>query len=346
MRTIQSPRSMRIGLTYDLREPYLESGLSEEETAEFDRPETIDAIAEALGALGHEPARIGGIRDLTHALGQGVSFDLVFNLAEGLKGTARESQVPALLDAFGIPYTFSDPFTLALALHKATAKTIVRAAGVATAPFILLREQTAPREIPLEYPLFVKPEAEGSGMGIGGQSRVSDRCDLERAIARLRTWYAGPILIESFLPGREFTVGILGTGQAARPLGTLEIKARSSSDQAAYGYLAKEEYDERIDYRLVEDGLASRAAGLALQVHRILNCQDASRVDIRLDSSGEPCFLEINPLAGLHPVRSDLVILASARGWSYRDLIQAILQSALERIQEATAPRQVRPVHA
>ncbi|EQD53762.1 D-alanine--D-alanine ligase, partial [mine drainage metagenome] len=117
---------MRIGLTYDLREPYLESGLSEEETAEFDRPETIDAIATGLYALGHETRRIGGIRDLTRALGRGESFDLVFNLAEGLGGTARESQVPALLDAFGIPYTFSGPLTLALALHKAITKTIVR----------------------------------------------------------------------------------------------------------------------------------------------------------------------------------------------------------------------------
>ncbi|MHB1543805.1 MAG: D-alanine--D-alanine ligase family protein [Gammaproteobacteria bacterium] len=337
---------MRIGLTYDLREPYLESGLSEEETAEFDRPETIDAIAEALGALGHEPLRIGGIHDLTRALGRDESFDLVFNLAEGLRGTARESQVPALLDAFGIPYTFSGPLTLALALHKAVTKTIVRDQGVATAPFVLIREQEAPPTIPLDYPLFVKPEAEGSGMGIYGQSKVTDRNALDRAVRALRVWRAGPILVESFLPGREFTVGILGSGQDAQPLGVLEIQARSSEDQAAYGYLAKEEYDQRIDYRLVEDDAATQAAALALKTHRILGCQDASRVDIRLDPTGEPCFLEINPLAGLHPVRSDLVILARARGWSYTDLIRAIIHSALERTRGHPLPLERRPTHA
>ncbi|EQD51891.1 protein containing D-alanine--D-alanine ligase, partial [mine drainage metagenome] len=320
---------MRIGLTYDLREPYLESGLSEEETAEFDRPETIDAIATGLYALGHETRRIGGIRDLTRALGRGESFDLVFNLAEGLGGTARESQVPALLDAFGIPYTFSGPLTLALALHKAITKTIVREQGVATAPFVLIREQEPPPVISLDYPLFVKPEAEGSGMGIHGQSRVASRNELDQAVRRLRTWHAGPILVESYLPGREFTVGILGSGPAAQVLGVLEIRARASEDRAAYGYLAKEEYDQRIDYLLVEDDEASRAATLALRAHHILDCRDASRVDIRLDQSNEPCFIEINPLAGLHPVRSDLVILAHARGWSYTDLIGAIIQSAL-----------------
>ena len=335
-------RSMRIGLTYDLREPYLESGLSEEETAEFDRPETIDAIAEALSALGHTICPIGGIRELVRALGGGASFDLVFNLAEGLRGTARESQVPALLDAFGIPYTFSGPLTLAMALHKSVTKTILGDLGVTTAPFIVIREQAAPIAIPIGYPLFVKPDAEGSGMGIDEDSRVADRGELDRLVSRLRTLYAGPILVEPYLPGREFTVGILGSGQAAYPLGVLEIKGRTSEDQAAYGYRAKEEYDLRIDYLLAEDERATQASDLALRAHRALNCLDASRVDIRLDREGQPSFLEINPLAGLHPVRSDLVILARARGWSYADLIRAIVESALARIHRA--PNEALPV--
>lgn len=334
---------MRVGLTYDLRETHLDAGLSEEESAEFDRPETIEAIARALETLGHEPWPIGGIRDLTRVLARGESFDLVFNLAEGRTGTARESQVPALLDAFEIPYTFSGPLTLALALHKAVTKTLVRDQGVATAAFALIRGREPPAHLPLDYPLFVKPEGEGSGMGIYPHSRVDDPDGLKSMVARLRHWYTGPILVESYLPGREFTVGIVGSGEAARVLGVLEIQARSPEDQVAYGYEAKEEYDQRIDYVLVEDEAASRAAALALRVHRILDCRDASRADIRLDASGNPCFIEINPLAGLHPVRSDLVILARARGWAYTDLIGTIIRSALERYPAPPTTRSLGP---
>ena len=126
---------MKIGLTYDLRSDYLAQGFGLEETAEFDRVETIDELAGALERLGHEVVRIGNVRALASALTSGERFDLVFNIAEGLHGFGREAQVPALLDAFGIPYTFSDPLTQALGLDKAVAKQVVRDAGVPTAPF-------------------------------------------------------------------------------------------------------------------------------------------------------------------------------------------------------------------
>lgn len=168
-------------------------------------------------------------------------------------------------------------------------------------------------------------------MGIDSGSRVDDQAGLEQRIRLLRTRFSGPLLIEPYLPGREFTVGILGSGQRARVLGILEILARTPEDQAAYGYLAKEEYDIRINYRPVPTSREPAVAELALSVHRLLECDDASRVDIRLDAESQPLFLEINPLAGLHPLRSDLVILARAQGWSYPKLIGAILESALSR---------------
>jgi D-alanine-D-alanine ligase len=322
---------MRIGLTYDLREPYLAAGLTEEETAEFDRPETPAAISEALRGFGHETVTIGSLPALVDALARGERYDLVFNIAEGLRGTARESQVPALLDAYGIPYTFSGPLTLALALHKGYAKRIVRDAGLPTAPFFVVADCELPAPDLLDYPLFVKPAAEGSGMGIGPGSRVDDRASLKERIQALRTRFRSPLLVEHYLPGREFTVGILGSASCARVLGILEIDAKAPGDRAAYGFLAKEEYDTRIDYRPVPVDHEPFVAELALAVHRLLECDDASRVDIRLDGQGRPLFLEINPLAGLHPIRSDLVILASAQGWSYPTLIGAILESALSR---------------
>jgi D-alanine-D-alanine ligase len=322
---------MRIGLTYDLRESYLAAGHTEEETAEFDRPETPAAIREALSGFGHEVVAVGSLPALVEALARGERYDLVFNIAEGLRGTARESQVPALLDAYGIPYTFSGPLTLALALHKGHAKRIVQDAGLPTSPFFVLKGQELPETVPLDYPLFVKPAAEGSGMGIDSDSRIDNRAGLEQRIRILRTRFSGPLLVERYLPGREFTVGILGTGQSARVLGILEIDAKTPEDRAAYGYLAKEEYDTRIDYRPVPSGQEPAVAALALAVHRLLECDDASRVDIRLDGEDRPLFLEINPLAGIHPLRSDLVILARAQGWSYSMLIGAILESALSR---------------
>src|SRR5581483_5078997 len=126
---------MRIGVTYDLRSDYLAMGYGEEETAEFDSEITINAICDALTGLGWRVERIGNVRRLVEALGAGKRWDAVFNFCEGLKGVSREAQVPALLEAFDIPYVFSDPLTLALTLDKAMTKRVVRDAGVPTADF-------------------------------------------------------------------------------------------------------------------------------------------------------------------------------------------------------------------
>src|SRR5688572_17934224 len=164
--TLTAGSPMHIGLTYDLRQDYLAAGFSEDETAEFDREGTISSIAAALQQLRHKTDRIGHAKQLIARLAAGDRWDLVFNIAEGLTGIAREAQVPAILDVYGIPYTFSDPLVMALTLHKGLTKTVVRAGGVPTAPFALVEQPADLESLQLPFPLFAKPVAEGTGKGV------------------------------------------------------------------------------------------------------------------------------------------------------------------------------------
>jgi D-alanine-D-alanine ligase len=324
---------MRVGLTYDLRDDYLAAGYSEEAAAEFDRPETIDAIAGALGELGHTPVRIGHLAALAGRLLAGERWDLVFNIAEGLHGLARESQVPALLDAWRVPYTFSDPLVLSLSLHKAMAKRVVRDAGVATPDFRLVAEEGEAEAIDLPFPVFCKPVAEGSSKGVTPASRAATAEDLRRVCRDLLARFDQPVLVEAYLPGREMTVGILGSGRGAEALGVLDVVLRPGAESGIYSFHNKEHYDVFVDYRLAGDPGARAAAELALAAWRALGGRDAGRVDVRCDAAGRPHFLEVNPLAGLHPERSDLAILAGRVGLGYRGLIGRIVQSAVDRSQ-------------
>ena len=323
---------MRIALTYDLRDDYLAAGHSEEEAAEFDRPETIDGIAQALAALRHSPVRVGNLAALAARLLAGERWDLVFNIAEGLYGLARESQVPALLDAWRIPYTFSDPLVLALSLHKGMTKRVVRDAGVPTPDCRLVEEEADLDVVDLPFPLFCKPVAEGSSTGVTPASRVAGP-DALRAVCRdLLARFRQPVLVEEYLPGRELTVGILGTGRNAVVLGVLEVLLRSGAESGIYSFHNKEHYEALVDYRVADDADARAAGEVALAAWRVLGGRDAGRVDLRFDARGRPCFLEVNPLAGLHPVRSDLAIIARRVGLGYQGLIGRIVQSAQERV--------------
>ncbi|MBI1900479.1 MAG: D-alanine--D-alanine ligase [Planctomycetia bacterium] len=325
---------MRIGLTYDLRPVYLAEGFSEEETAEFDRPDTIDAIQRALRELGHETDRIGHARQLVERLARGDRWDLVFNIAEGLRGIGREAQVPAILDVYGVPYTFSDPLVLALALHKGLTKVVVQQAGIRTADFAVVRTAAELDRVELPLPLFVKPAAEGTGKGISGASKIVDRAVLARLGRELLARYRQPVLIERYLPGREFTVGLVGTGERSRVLGTLEIVLRGAAEAGVYSYANKEQCEELVEYVLVrpDDPVVADSERLALSAWRALDCRDAGRIDLRCDESGRPCFLEANPLAGLHPEHSDLPLLCTRLAIAYKTLIEWIVESASERV--------------
>lgn len=324
---------MKIGLTYDLRQDYLDAGYGELETAEFDRPDTIEAIAGALTALGHEPVRIGNIRQLAARLVAGERWDLVFNIAEGLSGYGREAQVPALLESYGIPYTFSDPLVMALSLHKGMAKRVVRDCGLATSDFRIVDTLTDVARLNAPFPLFAKPVAEGTGKGVTAASKILNARQLREVCGELLESFQQPVLVERYLPGREFTVGLLGTGASATVLGTAEIRLLSGAEADVYSYTNKEFCEERVEYVRIPGGpLQARIETLALACWRCLGCRDAGRVDIRLDAEGEPQFLEVNPLAGMHPEHSDLPIIATLVGLSYQELIGVIVGSAAERI--------------
>ena len=323
---------MRIGFTYDLRSDYLALGYGEEETAEFDKEETIAAIETELSALGYTVDRIGHIKTLAARLSAGHKWDLVFNICEGLRGTGREAQVPALLDAFDIPYVFSGPVTLGLTLDKSLTKHVVRNLGIPTADFAVITRPEDIAKVQLDFPLFLKPVSEGTGKGISHKSRVNDVGALTHVAMDLLERFRQPVLVETYLPGREFTTGVVGQGNDARVLGTMEVLFTDAAEGSDYSYLNKADYEDRVQYQPVFGELAQTCEKVALAAWKGLGCVDGGRVDLRMDSSGRLCFIEVNPLAGLNPVHSDLPILCRLHAISYRDLIVEIMTQARKRL--------------
>jgi len=322
---------MKVGITYDLRTDYLAMGYSETETAEFDKADTIEGIEAAIRSFGHETDRIGHLRNLMGRLVAGESWDLVFNIAEGLYGFGREAQVPALLDAWRINYTFSDPLVLSLSLHKGMTKRVLRDLGLRTPDFVVVESDEDIAGVHLPFPLFAKPVAEGTGKGVSALSKINDAAQLDRACRQLLRDHHQPVLVEEYLSGREFTVGIVGTGKRARALGTMEIVLRSNAEDGGYSYENKDKYEDRVDYVLVDDSMAKEAEELAVAAWRGLGCRDAGRIDLRADAQGKVSLIELNPLAGLNPTHSDLPILCRKLGIPFNQLVGWILEEAMLR---------------
>lgn len=323
---------MKIGLTYDLRQDYIDMGYGEEETAEFDKESTIEGIEGALKTLGHTTERIGHVKSLVNALAQGKKWDLVFNIAEGMFGIAREAQVPALLDAYEIPYVFSDAFTLAVTLDKGLTKSIIRNLGLPTADFFVLKDIEEIDQVNLPYPLFAKPIAEGTGKGINANSKITNKEQLKEVCQNLLTEFKQPVLIETFLSGDEFTVGITGTGDEAKVVAVMEIILGEKAEAEIYSYSNKDNYEDRVTYRLASEDAAKKCEELALAAWRGLKCRDGGRIDVRMDSNGVVNFIEVNPLAGLNYLTSDLPIMCGLIGKEFNDLIKDIITSAQKRV--------------
>ncbi len=325
---------MRIGIAFDLKGDFpIDRGLPDDWLEEYDSEGTIQALQGAIEALGHDAVRLGGGITFLERMST-TPVDLVFNLAEGSKGRNREAHIPALLEMLEIPYTHSDPLTLAVTLDKEMAKRIVLSEGIPTPAFKLIRNQRDTEDIRYPFPLFVKPAYEGSSKGIRSHSRVEGEEELHREIHRLLKDYGTPILVETFLPGREFTVGVLGNG-SPYVLGIMEIApSEGSFEDFIYSVTMKREYDQRVRFSCPPDlpqQLLRQIEEIALDSYTVLGCRDVARIDIRLGEDGRPYFLEANPLPGLAPGYSDLVILADFMGWSYEHLIGAILRHAFER---------------
>lgn len=320
---------MRIGLTYDLRSWYLERGYTMDETAEFDKEETVAALEKVLTRLGYITERIGNVFELVEKLASGSRWDMVFNITEGLYGDGRESVVPALLDQYRIPYVFSGPVVMGISLNKYYARLVVNAAGVPVSPGIIA---ATPEEVKnaatLTYPLFVKPVAEGTGKGITTRSIIKNREDLEVLVPELLNKYNQPVLIEEYLPGREFTVGVTGSGADACVIGGMEVICK---DNLPYSVEVKENYQDIVRYIVIDDTYRDECNDVALAAWRALGGVDAGRIDLKADRKGRICFIEANPLAGLNPIHSDLPILSRLSGTEYEVLLEKIMDSAKER---------------
>jgi D-alanine-D-alanine ligase len=337
---------MRIGLAYNQKPDPAASADKPPSTtdafAEWDEPTTIAAVAQALGLFG-DVVRLEAVASFPQQLSR-ARPDLVFNMAEGLHGVNRESHVPAICEFLGVPYTGSDPLTLALALHKGRAKEVLAQRGIPTAPFIEIAAPADLAALRLPLPLFVKPVAEGSGKGIYSNNLCTTDAQVRERVATLIEEYRQPVLVETYLPGREFTVAILGNGPAARclPLVAFDFSTLPAGAPPIYGYEAKWIWDS-VDRQLaiyecparLTDALGGAIERVALAAYRALGCRDWCRVDVRLDAAGVPNVVELNPLPGILPdPRDNSCFPKAARvaGMSYDALIQEVVRIAWRRI--------------
>ena len=306
---------MRIGLCFNLKPP----GATGDQYEEFDSEETISARESALIASGHDVVRLGWGSEMLDRL-RDQPVDGVFNIAEGMGGRGRESQVPAVLEMLGIPCSGSSALSIGLTLDKALAKRVAQSAGIATAPFEVMEARVSTPA--LHFPLFAKPAAEGSSMGITDRSLCRDEHELSAAIERLQKY--GPVLVEEFLPGDEYTVGVVD----GEVLGAMQVIPRQHEPDFIYSLDVKRDYLNRVEYRLVEDEDVKK---VALDVWRAFDLRDVARIDVRRDRDGVPNFVEVNPLPGVHPINSDLVIIARLLGIAHVTLIGRIIYAATRR---------------
>jgi D-alanine-D-alanine ligase len=321
-----------------------------DDAVEYDREETVESISQSLRGVGHEAFHLEGDETLMEALREHKP-DFCFNICEGLRGDARESHVPAILEMLGVPYTGSRVLANAISLEKVIAKRIWRDRGLPTVPFQLFNDPEAPLRSTLRFPLFVKPVREGSGKGVHPMSIVQNETDLRRETRRIVNDYHQPALVESFLPGREFTVGIIGNSETGHKRANpelyqtdgfhyfpiLEIDPTVGVGQGVYGSEAKLITPGEVDAPLylcpaeIPLTLQKEMCRLTRSAAIAIGAVDCSRVDLRLDSEGHPYLLEINTLPGLNPEVSDLCIMASAEEMDYAVLINEILNLAVDR---------------
>jgi D-alanine-D-alanine ligase len=313
--------------------------------AEWDSPETIAAVERALAGLG-EVVRLEATADFPQRL-RDARPDIVFNMAEGLTGQNREAHVPAICEFYGIPYSGSDPFTLSLCLHKARTKQMLEFHGIPTAPFALIETlgdaRAVKRDSALRYPMFAKPVQEGSSKGITERNFIRDRGELLACVAELLEVYEQPVLLEEFLPGAEFTCGVIGNGRDARVLPIVQMRFDALPEGALpiYGFEAKWIWDtpdrplEMFECPAsIDESLRTAIEQVTLRAYGALGCRDWSRIDVRLDANGVPNIVEVNPLPGILPnpeENSCLPKAAAAAGIGYEDLIQSCVIAAAKR---------------
>jgi D-alanine-D-alanine ligase len=328
---------MIVGLSYDLKSSIPPGhDYTEDALEEYDSPETINAIATAIETKGHTTVKLGGgMEFLTNIVSRKV--DLVFNIAEGL-GTyrSREAQVPSILEMMDIPYSGSDPQCLAISLDKPLTKTILMASGITTPQWHLIAQSVQLNEINWDrfpLPAFIKPAYEGSSKGISSGSIATSVDQIITLVSKMIELYRQPVLVEQFISGDEVTVGVIGNSPA-RVLGIMRILPKQKTDRFIYCLEVKRDWVNQVDYECpakLDPKTLHKIEAASLNIFQVLGCRDFSRIDFKISSSGEPYFLEINPLAGLNPKSGDLPIMAGKMDWKYNSLILAIFDAAIER---------------
>jgi len=319
---------------------------------DLDSDVTVNAIIAALEAQGHRATYLEGNTGLVETLPK-LKPDLCFNICEGHWGDSRESHIPAILEMLRIPYTASKVLTLALTLDKPMTKRVLSFQGLPTPAFQVFERADEPLDDDLCFPLFVKPSREGTGMGVSGDSIVNNESELRQRLTSQIARYHQPILAERYICGREVTVGVIGNlvapvarrvpgdEQASRVLCGLrflpplevDFQAYPDSEGGVYTNRMKTEWAHDFHYRCpapLDDEMVDRLNWLTAAVFRVTGCLDVARVDFRLDAENghRPYILEVNPLPGLYPDLSDLVLEAKAAGMTYEDLINGIVDAA------------------
>lgn len=331
---------MRLGLTYNLRRDVREGeGLPPDFYAECDEPDTIHAVRDALLERYEDVVMIEADEDAFEKLRR-TRPGLVFNMAEGLWGESRESQLPAMMEMLRIPYTGSAPLTLALCLNKARTKEILSHYGIPTARFLVVEDEKIEAEKYLNFPMIVKPLFEGSSKGVRDDSIVSDADALRKKVLEVIGLYSQPALIEEFLPGREFTVALVGNKESLRALPIVEINysALPAGVNPIYSYEAKWVLDRPeapLDIFVcpapMNDRLKKAIERVTMDAYRALQVRDWCRIDVRLDSIGAPHIIELNPLPGIifdPKCNSCFPKAARAAGMGFSDLVHSVLDAA------------------
>jgi len=325
---------LRIGFTFNVKRVDPKAGNDSE--AEYDAPETIDSIRDALAEHGHVTL-FEATAELPRQLMQ-TPVDLVFNIAEGVAGRNREAAVPALCELMGIPYTGSDAATLSIALDKALSKRVLLQHGILTAEFQVMETGRERLSSKLKFPLIVKPNQEGSSKGVSASASVVDDEEGLRAVVReLIDRYRQPALIEVYIPGREFTVGLLGD-RRPRVLPPMEILFKDKDNQRpVYDFQIKQEWEKHVSYQCPAHLTPAELKAIervCRETFAALDCRDVARIDLRVTPKGDIYVIEVNPLPGLTPGYSDLCLIAAAAGIEYPTLIGEILEGGLKRLRE------------
>jgi len=325
-----------IGITYDLKGDWQATSSDPvDAAAELDGNKTIECLKAAFEAQGHQVVLIGGARKLLERIQHSdLKVDIVFNISEGFRGRNRESQVPAILDLYNIPFVGADALTLGVTLDKVVAKKCFMADKIPTAKYFKATlEDDLFKLNTIGFPLFVKTLHEGTSKGITQSSRVQNFQQLKEQVEHINRNYKQPALVEEFIKGTEFTVGVIGNNPPeAMPVVQYAIKGKTSLGNEFYSYAhVAEKLVEHICPAPIDTKLAARLQKLAVRAYKSVDCRDFGRVDFRVDEAGNPYVLEINPLPNLSP-DDVFVLFGKVVGMSYNEIINKILDEALMRL--------------